>query len=45
VKLNDDALRYLSQRSIECKALPTPQVIEAYNKSATRKAAVIHVTC
>ena len=45
VKLNDDALRYLSQRSIECKPLPTPQVIEAYNKSATRKAAVIHVTC
>jgi len=45
LKLNDEALRYLSQRSIECRALPTPQVAEAYNKSKQRKAAVIHVTC
>ena len=45
VKVSEDALRYLSQRSIDCKALPTPQAIEAYNKSTKRKAAVIHVTC
>ncbi len=45
VKLNEEAQRYLSQRSIQCKAMPTPQVIEAYNKSAKRKAALIHVTC
>lgn len=45
LKLSEEALRYLSQRSIECKALPTPQLAEAYNKSAKRKAAVIHVTC
>jgi len=45
MKLSDEALRFLSQRSIECKALPTPDVAEAYNKSAKRKAAVIHVTC
>jgi glucokinase len=43
VKLNDDAHRYLSQRSIECKALSTPQAIEAYNNSTKRKAAVIHI--
>ncbi len=41
--LCDEALRFLSQRSIECKALPTPQAVEAYNKSNKRKAAVIHV--
>ena len=45
MKLSDEALRFLSQRSIECKALPTPDVAEAYNKSTKRKAAVIHVTC
>ncbi len=45
LKLSDGALRYLSQRSIDCKALPTPEMPEAYNKSNRRKAAVIHVTC
>jgi glucokinase len=45
VKLNEEALRYLSQRSIDCKALPTPEAIDAYNKSGKRKAALIHVTC
>ena len=45
MRLSEEALRFLSQRSIECKALPTPEVAEAYNKSTKRKAAVIHVTC
>jgi len=45
LKVSEEALRYLSQRSIECKAVPTPQLAEVYNKSAKRKAAVIHVTC
>lgn len=45
VKLNEEGQRYLSQRSIECRALPTPQVVDAYNKSKQRKAALIHVTC
>jgi glucokinase len=45
LKLSDEALRFLGHRSIECKALPTPQMAEAYNKSNKRKAAVIHVTC
>ncbi len=41
--LNDEALRFLSQRSIQCKAMPTPDLPDAYNKSNKRKAAVIHV--
>ncbi|MGQ9573823.1 MAG: ROK family protein [Thermoguttaceae bacterium] len=45
LRLSDEALRYLSQRSIECRAMPTPELIEAYNKCAKRKAALIHVTC
>jgi glucokinase len=45
LKVSEDALRFLSQRSIQCKALPTPELAEAYNKSNKRKAAVIHVTC
>ncbi len=44
-ELTEEARRYLSQRSIECRALPTPQVAEAYNQSEQRKAALIHVTC
>lgn len=44
MQLNDEAHRYLSQRSIDCTALPTAQVVDAYNKSKQRKAALIHVT-
>jgi glucokinase len=45
LKVSEEALRFLSQRSIQCKALPTPEVADAYNKNNKRKAAVIHVTC
>ncbi len=45
VRLNDEAGRYLSQRSIDCCAMPTPEIVDAYNKSKLRKAALIHVTC
>ena len=45
VQLNEEGLRFLSQRSIECRALPTPEAIEAYNRSDQRKVALIHVTC
>jgi len=45
MRLNEEAERYLEQRAIECRALPTPEVVEAYNKSKQRKAALIHVTC
>ncbi len=43
--LNEEARRYMKQRSIEWESLPTPQAIEAYNKSPRRKAALFHVTC
>ncbi len=43
--LNDEARRYLEQRAIECRVLPTAEAVEAYNDSPKRKAALIHVTC
>ena len=45
VQVTDEARQYLAQRSIECQALPTPELVEAYNQSQQRKAALIHVTC
>jgi len=45
VTLADDADRYFAQRLIECRALPTPEVIDAYNACERRKAALVHVTC
>ena len=41
----EEAQRYLSQRAIRCEVLPTAQVVEAYNGSKQRKAALMHVTC
>lgn len=43
--LNEEARRFLQQRSIQFETLPTPQAIEAYNKAERRKAALLHVTC
>jgi len=45
VALSDDADRYFAQRLIQCRALPTPEAIEAYNDCDQRKAAIVHVTC
>jgi len=45
LQLADDVEPYLSKRSIECRALPTPKAIKAYNRCDRRKAALIHVTC
>jgi glucokinase len=45
LKLNKQARRYLSQRSIKYEVLPTPKAAEAYNKSEQRRATLIHVTC
>jgi glucokinase len=45
MELTEDALLFLSQRSIHCETLPTPKMIDAYNKSQSRKAALIHLTC
>ncbi len=45
LQVNDEAKRYLADRSIECCAVPTPEAAKAYNRSDQRKAALIHVTC
>ena len=45
VALADDAEGFLAPRLIECRALPTPEAIEAYNQCDQRKAALVHVTC
>ena len=45
VVLTEQAQRYLSQRSIRCEILPAVQLVDVYNKSKARKAALIHVTC
>jgi glucokinase len=45
VEVTEEGLQYLQQRAIECRALPTPEAIEAYNESKQRKAALLHVTC
>jgi hypothetical protein len=45
LELTEDARRFLSQRAIRYELLPTGKVLDAYNKSKERKAALIHVTC
>jgi len=45
VELTDPGRRYLDRRAIEYELLPTPEAVDAYNKSTQRKAALIHVTC
>jgi len=45
VRLSPEGEQFLRRRAIECHARPTPEVIEAYNASNKRKAALIHVTC
>jgi glucokinase len=45
ISLSEQAQRFLSQRSIRCEILPAVQLVEVYNKSKARKAALIHVTC
>jgi glucokinase len=45
VELPEEARRYLSQRAIRCEVLTTASLVEAYNQSPARKAALIHVTC
>jgi glucokinase len=44
-ELSQEARRYLEERSIHYEILTTPKAAEAYNKSAERKVALIHVTC
>jgi len=45
VQLADDAQQFLDRRLIECRLLPTPEAVAAYEESAGRRAILIHVTC
>ena len=42
-KIGKDAKEYLRRRAIECRALSTPDAIEAYNKTDQRKAALLRM--
>jgi len=44
-ELHDSARRFLEQRAIECRVLPTPEAVDAYNQSPKRKAILVHLTC
>jgi len=44
VELTEDSRRFLAQRSIQCEVLPTAKVVESYNGSKVRKAALIRGT-
>ena len=44
-EVNEQARRYLAERSIQHEVLTTPKAVEAYNNSRRRKALLIHVTC
>ncbi len=45
MRLSSPGQRFLSQRSIHCEILTGVQMLDAYNKSKTRKAALIRVAC
>jgi glucokinase len=45
LQLTDQGKRYLDERLIECRAMPTPEMVKAYNECDERKAALVHVTC
>ncbi|HNY80823.1 MAG: MTH938/NDUFAF3 family protein [Sedimentisphaerales bacterium] len=44
-ELTPEGCDFLREHRIEFCALPTPELIDAYNKFAKPKAALIHVTC
>jgi hypothetical protein len=44
-RLTGKGRRYLEKNAIAVEALPTPELIDAWNRSKKRKAALIHVTC
>jgi glucokinase len=43
VRLTEQAQRYLAQRSIRCEVVSAAQLVDDYNRSRARKAALIHV--
>jgi hypothetical protein len=45
VHLSPEAEAYFSKKGCEVLLLPTPQAINAFNKSRARKAGLFHVTC
>lgn len=44
-ELTDDGERFLRDRDVAWRAMPTPQAIRAYNDCSAAKAALLHVTC
>jgi hypothetical protein len=45
LELTEEGHQYLAEHRIEVQALPTPELIQAFNKCEKHKAALIHVNC
>ncbi|MGO9172097.1 MAG: Mth938-like domain-containing protein [Rhodomicrobium sp.] len=45
VHLSPEAETYFAKKGCEVFLLPTPEAIDAFNKSKARKAGLFHVTC
>jgi hypothetical protein len=45
VDLSPEAEAYFAKKGCEVLLLPTPEAIDAFNKSRARKAGLFHVTC
>ena len=45
LELTEEGHQYLAQHGIEVQTLPTPELIEPFNKCEKHKAALIHVNC
>ncbi len=43
LQLTDEAQQFLRRRGIALCALPTPQVVDAYNRSTQRRAALLRI--
>jgi len=43
--LTEEGAKFLRERGIRVKAVPSQSAIEEFNKAEGRKAALIHVTC
>ncbi len=44
-EMTEAGATFLRRRGIECKLLPTPEAVTAYNAAQGRKALILHVTC
>ena len=45
LQLSEEALQYLTQRDCAAEILPTPQAIQAWNRSTGAVVGLFHVTC